>query len=388
MEEKNVLKFNEFDLELHYYAFDIDDNLFHMPTVIHLEKKVREKNGQIKWTPIDVSTAEFADIRQELVNDKGEGNYKLLSESSGEIIAFCEFRDNGPRGSNAFIEDMKAAINTADFGPSWPAFKKCLTEGSLFALITARGNAPETYRNAVEYIIDSVLTEPEKFLLYSNCLKFSYIFANQNEFERIPKGTLSETPLIKLYLDSCYYYGVSSDSFALEFGQASASNPEKAKELALEKFIDKCNNFGKKVGAKSVSIGFSDDDPKNVEHVRTYFKEQSILQNELMSHKVKLNLYKTTDRKLVGGERTNFSVIRPTSDVNLSETSNQTPGLENSVLTLTQFGNMTSRLNPQGPLNRQDDFHNKFLQEVNYLAKNSKELSKEIKKAKKPKIRI
>ena len=62
MEEgkNNILKFSNFfenkkvDLELHYFAFDIDDNLFHMPTVIHMEKKVNNE-----WIPIDVSTSEF-----------------------------------------------------------------------------------------------------------------------------------------------------------------------------------------------------------------------------------------------------------------------------------------------------------------------------------------
>lgn len=324
-----IKKFSEFifesnSLELHFYSFDWDDNILHMPTVIHMDKKEGSN-----WIPVDVSTSEFAKVR----NDKE--NYRLRNDDSS--FAFSEFRDSGPRGESAFLLDVNKALNEGLFGPSWDAFIKCLSEGAVFSIITARGHEPNTIRKAIEYIIDNVLTEEERFLLYSNCLKFSYIFGSQEEFERIPRGQLSINPLIELYLDSCDYYGVSSDSFSSEFGQSSASNPEKAKEMALEKFIDKCNNFGKKVGAKSVSVGFSDDDPKNVEHVRTYFKEHSALQNELMPHKVKLNLYKTTDRELKGGERTKFSMTE-------SSGSSIAPGMASSVMAFSQFNNMKDRM--------------------------------------------
>jgi hypothetical protein len=45
-------------------------------------------------------------------------------------------------------------------------------------------------------------------------------------------------------------------------------------------------------------VGFSDDDPKNVEHVQKFFKEKSAL-----SHNLKLNVYKTTDRGIKGGNK-------------------------------------------------------------------------------------
>jgi hypothetical protein len=324
-----IKKFNQFfesyELELHFYSFDWDDNILHMPTVIHMDKK--EGN---EWVPVDVSTSDFAKVR----NDKE--NYRLVNDNP--IEAFCEFRDTGPRGEKAFLMDVKKALNEGQMGPSWEAFIECLKEGAIFSIITARGHEPSTIRMAIEYIIDNVLNEEERFLLYSNCLKHAYIFAHEGEFDRIPKGKLTETPLISEYLDYCDYYGVTSESFTKEFGQASASNPEKAKELALEKFIEKCNKFGKNVGAKSVSIGFSDDDPKNVEHVRTYFKEKSALENELMPHKVKLNLYKTTDRQLKGGERTKFNTIEEAAGSSVA------PGMQTSVMAFSQFNNMKDRM--------------------------------------------
>jgi hypothetical protein len=226
---KQTLKTDE-GLELHYWAFDWDDNILHMPTNILMDKKEED------WSPVEVSTSEFAVVR----NDKE--NYRLRNNNPTE--AFSQFKDTGPRGKEAFIEDVKSALYSKEFGPSWDKFITCLTDGAVFAIITARGHEPETIKLAVEYIIDSVLSEDEQYLMYNNCLKHSYFFDKDTEFERISKGALSKTNLVKAYLNHCDFYGVSSQTFANEFGEASASNPEVAKEMALEKFIEKCNEYG------------------------------------------------------------------------------------------------------------------------------------------------
>jgi hypothetical protein len=361
-----VYKFVEYvkesyEHELHYYAFDWDDNILHMPTVIHMDKLI---DGE--WVPTDVSTSEFAHVRNDKVN------YRLINNNPSE--AFSEFRDTGPRGKLAFLTDVKKAISESKFGPVWNDFKRCLSEGALFAIITARGHEPESIRGAVEWIIDNILNEEERFLMYSNCLKHVYIFSNTVEFDRIPKEQLSKTPLVELYLDECDFYGVSSDSFKKEFGEGSASDPEHAKELALDKFIEKCNELGKKIGAKSVSVGFSDDDPKNVEHVRKYFKEKSSLANELMPHKVKLNLYKTTDRSLIGGERTKF---HEAADSTIA------PGMASSVMPYTQFNNMSDRM-----FTDNQEYDKSMKLGTKQLSKMSKEYVKPISKKKRKNKKI
>jgi len=347
----NFLNESSDGLELSYYAFDIDDNLLHMPTVIHLEKRFGDE-----WKQIDVSTAEFAKLRTDTEN------YRLLGNNPE--LAFSEFRDTGPRGDKAFIEDMKIAIKNKDYGPSWEAFIKCLSEGSIFALITARGNEPTTYRKAVEYIIDNILSKmpslnPGYSLvddMFQQLKKYKFLFReiNQKDIKDLKKNDIpSNNPLISAYLDNCSYYGVSSPSFAKEFGKASASNPEVAKEIALNYFIEKCHDFGKRIGAKSVSVGFSDDDPKNVEHVRKYFKEKSTLMN-VDPTKMKLSLYKTTDRNVKGGEVTKFT-----------ETSHQATGMESSVLPFTKWNNMTQRLYPNSKDAPTDDYHNQMKNNIN-----------------------
>ena len=360
------LKENIFDegLELHYWAFDWDDNILHMPTTILMDRKVGEE-----WSPVEVSTSEFATVR----NDKE--NYRLRNNNPSE--AFSQFRDTGPRGSNAFMEDVKKSISSKELGPSWNKFITCLTDGAIFAIITARGHEPETIRKAVEYIIDNVLSEDEQYIMYNNCLKHAYFFGQEIDFERLPKGQVSKNKLVEVYLNHCDFYGVSSDSFNREFGESSAQNPEHAKEMALHKFIDKCNEYGERVGAKSVSIGFSDDDPKNVDHVRVMFKEKSALTHEF-EHELKLSLHKTTDRTLKGGEITKF---RKGEEIAVSEATDsvQAPGMASSVMSFTQYNNMSSRLFP-GNNKDNDPVANSHRLATDYITKQSKEWTKDLKK--------
>jgi hypothetical protein len=120
-------------------------------------------------------------------------------------------------------------------------------------------------------------------------------------------------------------------------------------------------------------IGFSDDDLKNVKHIEDLVDN---LHHEQFPNIVEIVVKGTKDPENI----TKKVVKRGT----LTETSNQTPGLESSVLTCTQFGNMTSRLYPQGPHGRQDDFHNRLVQQTKYLTKTSKDiLGKKTKKKRK-----
>ena len=153
-------------LELHYWAFDWDDNILHMPTTILMDQKVSDK-----WLPVEVSTAEFAKVR----NDKE--NYRLRNDDP--TLAFSQFRDTGPRGKSAFLEDVKKALSENQTGPVWDNFKTCLSDGAIFAIVTARGHEPETIKEAVEYVIDNKLSDDEKFLMYSHCLKNAYLFFKQ-----------------------------------------------------------------------------------------------------------------------------------------------------------------------------------------------------------------
>lgn len=330
--------FNESKLLL-MYAFDWDDNILNMPTVIHMDKLV---DGE--WVPTDVSTSEFADVR----NDKE--NWRLVDNNPTK--AFSEFRDFGPRGKYAFTEDLKLAIENGEFGPAWDDFIECLTNGCLFAIITARGHEPEAMRIGIEWIIDNILTQDEIYTMYNNLLKYVYLFKDDSNYDRTLKGKPSESLLVKSYLDNCEYVGVSSPSRG-----GTPDNPEKAKEEALLDFKAKINNFASRIGFKA-KIGFSDDDLGNVKHIEDLIDN---LNHEEFPHIIEYVVKGTKDPDNITKKIKTFSEAT-------------TPGLENSVLPHTNFANMTNRLYPKGPHHRQDDFANQIQRQSEYLAKKSDEL--------------
>ena len=258
---KTLKKYTDFLLEkmqnpiMKYYAFDMDDNLLMMPTVIHMEHLV---DGN--WVKEDVSTETFAKVRN-------EADWKPLVEH-GELLAYYEFRDHGPRGNQAFMQDMLKAIETKSFGPSWNSFLKCLKDGSIFSIITARGHEPDTLRKGVEYIINTILTQEDRTEMVANLTAFQDMFVQNFDIMR----DISEQTLISAYLDKCDFIGVSAPSFSEKFPGIDASNPEEGKKAALNEFIDRINAYGAKVDG-DVRLGFSDDDPKTVHRVHSYFNE-------------------------------------------------------------------------------------------------------------------
>ncbi len=363
-----IKKFENFSTEekveyLYYYGFDWDDNILYMPTVIHMEKKIGDS-----WQPVDISTKEFAEVRSDVEN------WRIINGNAEE--AFCEFRDQTnyglKRGETAFLEDLKVAISQRKLGPSWNDFIECLSNGTLFAIITARGHESPSMRTGVEWIIDNVLSKDELFSLYNNCLRFAYLFGQDEHFPRVLTGKPSQNDLIKVYLDHCEFVGVSAPSRG-----GSPSNPEKAKEEVFLEFCNKVNTFISELnqtythlGVKWVAkIGFSDDDVKNKEHV------ENIIQN------LKKETFPNIIQFTVKGTKDPENITKKVRT--MTETSHQTPGLESSVLKFTQFGNMASQLNPQGPIDRQDDFANQMRRQTKYLTKTSKEILGNKKKKKK-----
>ena len=335
-----------------YYAFDWDDNILNMPTVIHMEKRDGDS-----WNPIDISTAEFAEVRGD------SENWRVINNDPSE--AFSNFRDNGPMGESIFTEDTKKAISSGSFGPAWDDFIECLSNGSLFAIITARGHESGPMRKGVEWIIDNVLTEEQLYQMYNQVMKYAYFFGvDKEESSKILKGQPSQNELIKVYLDNCDFVGVSSPSKG-----GSPSNPEKAKEDVFLEFTEKVNEFINQLNSNSgdhwvAKLGFSDDDNKNKEHMEHVIE----LNHERFPNIVSFVVKGTKDplnitKKVVSKEFTG-----------LTETSQQTPGMEGSILKFTQFGNMAGQLNPIGQDQRQDDSANQIKRQTKYLTKTSSDI--------------
>ena len=85
-----LVNYSVADRDLKYYIFDWDDNILHMPTRIHLERKT--ESGE--WIPHAVSTAVFSVIRDDRKNYRPpDGDWEK---------AFVEFRDLDAESESVF----------------------------------------------------------------------------------------------------------------------------------------------------------------------------------------------------------------------------------------------------------------------------------------------
>lgn len=277
-----MLKFSDYKLlenyTLKYMAFDWDDNILFMPTFIHMQKNV---DGE--WIDEDVPTDKFAQVR----SDK---EWRIIDNDPDQ--AFAEFRDFGPRGKEAFIEDTKLALSKKKFGPSWDQFIKCLCRGNIFSIITARGHEPETLRRGVEYVIETQLDEEQRDEMGASLTAYKNLFTGSD-----PMVEFTFDELVGKYLDSCDFIGVTSNYFSELVGDGDSSNPEIGKQLAMEMFAKKVHGYGERIGRK-VKLGFSDDDKGNVDHINKFFRKELSLR-----YVMDYTVFDTSDPKLKGGVR-------------------------------------------------------------------------------------
>jgi len=242
--------------DLKYYAFDWDDNIVHMPTKIVLKDK--------KGKEVGMSTEDFAEFRHEV-------GKKDFDYNGHTIVGYAEnpFRNFRTEGDKDFlIDSMKAKV-----GPAFNDFKEAINNGSIFSIITARGHNPETLKQAVYNYIVNDFEGISKDELIKNLKKYRS-FLGEDE--------MSDKELIDSYLSLNKYHPVS-------FGDESgATNPEEAKVKAMNEFVDYIkgmaailnkrawlkNDIGNKFVPSKPLIGFSDDDPRNVEVMRKAFKDK------------------------------------------------------------------------------------------------------------------
>jgi len=291
-----------------YYIFDWDDNILRMPTRVYLEK--RGEDGV--WRPTSVSTGTFALVRGDTEN------YRMPSEG-GREAAFRDFQDPPSReglaaADLAFIRDTRAALAKVKAGekpgPSFETLRKTLREGRIFAIVTARGHAPETIRGAVKIFIDEVLTAAERAEMLANLRGYRHCFDKVMAFG-------SDEEEISTYLSLCRYHAVTNPDFRdrmaedRDFGArlaeaSSAQKPELAKEFAIRDFTEHLLHTLRRtdsLGGHQVAIGFSDDDPGNVAAVSNYIRAE--LSRRFGSFK--FVVYDTSDSTLAHGRKVTVS---------------------------------------------------------------------------------
>jgi hypothetical protein len=231
-------------IELKYYAFDIDDNLFKMPTKIKAINKLTKNREEL-------TTEEFAIARTQ--PDK----YSFDDQS------FSDFR---PEGDKKFLED----IVNAQKMPAFIDFEECVRNGGIFAIITARGHSPKVLKEGLKKIIKKEGMESDLI----DSLKKHYE-KSKNKKEKTDDKLLNE-----YFDDFCRYYPVSYPgpvSGLPMISDTTAANPEERKKIALEDFIGHVTGLARMLEIdlkkEKIKVGFSDDDEKNVITAIKFFQD-------------------------------------------------------------------------------------------------------------------
>jgi DUF1009 family protein len=239
--------------DMKYYSFDWDDNIAIMPTKIMLKD---DEGGTV-----GMSTEDFAEYRTEIGKEPFE--YEGHTIVGFDDDAFRYFRTEGDK---QFIVDSM----TAKPGPAWNDFVEAINGGSIFSIVTARGHNPNTLKEACyNYIVSN-----------HNGISSNEVVKNLQKYRDLAdEKDISKKDMIREYLDMCKFYPVS-------FGEGSATNPEEGKIIALKEFVQYVKDLSQRIQKKAFlknnisnnfvlpKIGFSDDDPRNVEKVTSHFENE------------------------------------------------------------------------------------------------------------------
>jgi len=222
-----------------YYAFDWDDNVMNMPTKIMV---LDDKDNEI-----GMSTDDFAEYRNEL-------GKKPFVYNGKTIVGFASnpFRNFRGEGERQFLVDVMSA--------------------SLMIL-----------KQAVYKLIKNNVSGLDQEKLVESLKKYR---------DFTGEDIKDDNTMIKEYLDMCRFHPVS-------FGTGSEANPEEGKINALREFISYCKELANKVGGKVLfkndvsnnfvvpSIGFSDDDERNVEKVKEFLNKEFGLEHPVTTYLTK-----------------------------------------------------------------------------------------------------
>jgi hypothetical protein len=128
-----------------FYFFDIDENILHLPTRVHL---------------LNTMTGEERAMRQhEYEEIKAYLGVPGLWEDWADppARAYREFSDGKDRnGEEYLLRDVRRALETANWkGPSWNIFKYAVLKRRPLAVITARQHSKETIKKALKLLVDA-----------------------------------------------------------------------------------------------------------------------------------------------------------------------------------------------------------------------------------------
>ena len=211
---------------------------------------------------VGMSTEDFAEYRVKIGNEPFNYRGKTIVG-----LAKDAFRNFTTKGDKKFISDSQRA----ELGPAWSDFVEALNGGSIFSIITARGHTPSVLRDAVYNLINNNKDGINKEEIIKNLKKYRDLTGEKEG---------SDDEMIDEYLNMCKFYPVTYGE-----SKVGAINPEEGKISAMKEFISYVKDMAKhlhknaylknKVSNNFIpTLGFSDDDIRNVEKMKKHFEKE------------------------------------------------------------------------------------------------------------------
>ncbi len=238
------------------YVFDIDGNLLSIPTVFYME---------------DIKTGRILEFQS-------KDTYEVLKNMENLGLRFHISQNNsmrnfiGKHGDKALLNDIKRV----EYGKSWPDFVRCVNEGSIFSIITARGNSLKCLRlifsNFIKNNVNGI-----SFELFLQNIKNNKIFNRLSE--KYYYKITNNNKILDLYINNCCsFYGWNSKETRHTLqGLNKDMTIQDFKLLALKDFENKIRDIIKECNIDNVNefieLGFSDDEELNCLTIKQYFEQ-------------------------------------------------------------------------------------------------------------------
>ncbi len=238
------------------YVFDIDGNLLSIPTVFYME---------------DIKTGRILEFQS-------KDTYEVIKNMENLGLRFHISQNNsmrnfiGKHGDKALLNDIKRV----EYGKSWPDFVRCVNEGSIFSIITARGNSLKCLRlifsNFIKNNVNGI-----SFELFLQNIKNNKIFNRLSE--KYYYKITNNNKILDLYINNCCsFYGWNSRETRHTLrGLNKDMTIQDFKLLALKDFENKIRDIIKECSIDNVNefieLGFSDDEELNCLTIKQYFEQ-------------------------------------------------------------------------------------------------------------------
>jgi len=252
IETENMIK----EGAMKIYVFDIDGNLLSIPTVFYME---------------DIKTGRILEFQS-------KDTYEVLKNMENLGLRFHISQNNsmrnfiGKHGDKALLNDIKRV----EYGKSWPDFVRCVNEGSIFSIITARGNSLKCLRlifsNFIKNNVNGI-----SFELFLQNIKNNKIFNRLSE--KYYYKITNNNKILDLYINNCCsFYGWNSRETRHTLrGLNKDMTIQDFKLLALKDFENKIRDIIKECSIDNVNefieLGFSDDEELNCLTIKQYFEQ-------------------------------------------------------------------------------------------------------------------